>query len=395
MRNLLGALLLGLIVVGCAENDQIVAPEPLEDTDAGEIYFPGRAERWESKEAADAGFDPDLLQAAVDFALANDSDTPTDLRGYLESRFGDLPDQEILGPMKNRGPMAGMIVHKGYIVAEWGDTEQVEMAFSVTQSFLATTIGLALDREFIGDLADPVAALVDDGGYDSAHNAAITWHQTLRQTSEWRGVLWDKPDTADRREGRGRQLQPPGSFWEHNDVRVNRAALSALRVWGIALPDVLDRELMSRIGASRSWRWHGYSNSYVEIDGEQVQSVSGGGHWGGGMWISTRDLARFGYLYLREGMWRGNQLLSWRWVRAATAAADLNPNYGYMWWVNANGELWPSVPETSFAARGGGDHLVWVDPEHSLVVVVRWIQRGAQDELLRRVLEALGADEDE
>lgn len=395
-RSSLRALLAVSLVAslfGCAQDEQIVAPELLEDTADAEIYFPGRAERWESREPEEAGFDPALLQSAIDFAVANDADTPTDLRGYLESRFGDLPDQQILGPMKDRGPMAGMIIHKGYIVAEWGDTERVDMAFSVTKSFLATTIGLALDRELIADVDDPVGALVDDGGYDSEHNAQITWHQTLRQTSEWEGTLWDKPDTADRREGRDRQLRTPGTFWEYNDVRVNRAALSALRVWGIALPDVLDREIMSRIGASRSWRWHGYRNSYIELDGERTQSVSGGGHWGGGMWISTRDLGRFGYLYLRQGMWRGTQLLSQRWVRRATVPDELNPSYGYMWWLNTDGELWPSAPESSFAAQGGGDHLVWVDPEHDLVVVVRWIQRGSQDGLLGRILAALGADE--
>lgn len=380
---------------GCAEDGQLLSPELPEDTSEAEIYYPPRGSGWETRTAAEAGFDPALLQQAVDYALANEADTPTDLRGYLESRSDLGPDQKIVGPMKDRGPMAGMILHRGYIVAEWGDTNRVDMTFSVTKSFLATTIGLALDRQLIASVDDRVGELVYDGGYDSEHNRPITWHQTLRQTSEWEGVLWDKPDTADRRAGKDRELQAAGTFWEYNDVRVNRAALSSLRVWGEALPEILDREVMTPIGATHSWRWHGYRNSTITVGEAEVESVSGGGHWGGGMWINTRDMARFGYLYQRRGKWRDQQVLSEQWIDAATAADELNPTYGYMWWLNTDGGLWPSVSPDSFAARGGGDNLVWIDPDNELVVVVRWIQRGTQDGLLQRVVAALGTDRPE
>lgn len=394
MSQMLSACLVLLIGVGasCSKDSDLLAPELLEDAAQIVIYYPGRGQGWEHKDPRDAGFDSALLQQAVDYALANEADTPTDLRSYLQSRSDLGPDQKIIGPIKNRGPMSGLVLHRGYIVAEWGDTDRVDMAFSVTKSFLATVIGLALDRELISEVNEAVGELVHDGGYDSEHNATITWHQTLQQTSEWEGELWGKPDTADRREGRDRELQAPGEFWEYNDVRVNRAALSALRVWGGALPDVLEREVMTPIGTTHSWRWHGYRNSSVDVDGQEVESVSGGGHWGGGMWINTRDLARFGYLYLRRGKWRDRQILSEEWVDRATTPGQLNPTYGYMWWLNADGGLWPSVSHRSFAARGGGDNLVWVDPDNDLVVVVRWIQRGTQDGLLARVVAALGSN---
>ncbi len=373
--------------VACMENE-MVAPEEIEDPDVYGTYFPGRGPNWQEKTARDLGWDETALAEAVQYAITNESDIPTDLRGYLESRFDGLPDQEILGPLKERGKASGMILHRGYIVAEWGDTSRTDVTFSVTKSFLATTIGLALDRGLIRSVDDLVAEYVDDGGYRSAHNAAITWRHTLQQTSEWEGTLWDKPDTADRREGRDRTLQAPGMFWEYNDVRVNRAALSAARVWGEALPDVLDREVMTPIGASRSWRWHGYRNSTVEIADQEVESVAGGGHWGGGMWINTRDMARLGLLYLRGGMWREDQILSAEFIDGARTPSELNPTYGFMWWLNTDGALWPSAPHESFAARGGGDNMIWIDPSHELVVVVRWIQRGTQDGLLQRILAA-------
>src|SRR5690606_22922659 len=155
----------------------------------------------------------------------------------------------------------------------------------------------------------------------------------------------------DRREGRDRVLRKPGTFWEYNDVRVNRTALALLQVWRRPLPRVLRGEVMDPIGASDRWEWHGYQNSFVTIDGEPMQSVSGGGHWGGGLWMSARDMARFGYLYLRGGRWRDRQVLSREWVRMATTPTPLQPTYGYMWWLNTGRALYPSAPESGFIAR--------------------------------------------
>jgi CubicO group peptidase (beta-lactamase class C family) len=192
------------------------------------------------------------------------------------------------------------------------------MTFSVAKSYLSTVAGLAFDRGMIADLDRPVAKTVTDGGYASTHNAPITWRMHLNQTSEWEGNLWGKPDRADRRNGYDRTLGPPGSVWEYNDVRVNRLALSLLRVWNRPLPAVLKREIMDPIGASTTWEWHGYRTSMTQQDGRQIESVSGGGHWGGGVWASTRDHARFGYLLLRRGRWKNQQLLSDQWVTLAT-----------------------------------------------------------------------------
>lgn len=352
-------------------------------------YYPGPGDAWERREPAAVGMDAALLDSAVAFAIANESAMGRDLREFLTRRFEGRPYNEIIGPMKERGGPNGLVLRHGYIVAEWGDTRRVDMTFSVTKSFLSAVAGLAFDRGMIRDVDDPVRDYVDDGGFDSPHNSTITWRQLLQQTNEWEGTLWGKPDVADRRRGVDRELREPGTFWEYNDVRVNRTALSALRIWRRSLPSVLKSELMDPIDASDTWEWHGYRNSFVEIDGEQVQSVSGGGHWGGGMWISSRDLARFGYLYLRGGNWRGRQILSQDWIDQTLTPTDIRPRYGFMWWLNTDLEMWPSVPETSFAALGGGSNAVWVEREHDLVVVVRWIEASALDGLLSRVLASL------
>jgi CubicO group peptidase (beta-lactamase class C family) len=241
----------------------------------------------------------------------------------------------------------------------------------------------------IRDLNDPVRDYVTDGTFDAERNRSITWHNLLQQTSEWEGTLWEKPDLADRRQGRERVLNPPGTFYEYNDVRVNLAAYSVLRALRRPLPVVLREQLMDPIGASHTWEWHGYDTSWVTLDGQRIQSVSGGGHYGGGVWASTRDHARFGLLHLRRGRWGGRQLLSEAWIERATTPGDVNPVYGYMWWLNPGRQLFPSAPESSFFALGYGRNVIWVDPEHDLLTVVRWTEAERFDEFIGMVMAAI------
>ena len=122
---------------------------------------------------------------------------------------------------------------------------------------------------------------MDDGGFAGPHNGAITWRHLLQQTSEWEGTLFGKSDIIDRNrnlavEGKGRKgdarpLRPPGSFWEYNDVRVNRLALALLRRFRRPLPEVFAERIMQPIGASGDWSWHGYRTSMVEIDGRTIE----------------------------------------------------------------------------------------------------------------------------
>ncbi len=265
------------------------------------------------------------------------------------------------------------------------------MNFSVTKSYLSTVTGLAHARGRIPDLDQSVAALVQDSLFQSTHNARITWRHLLTQTSEWEGTLWGKPDVADRREGIDRSLQHPGTFWEYNDVRVNLLAYATLQVWRRPLPVVLRELVMDPIGASPTWQWHGYETSWTVVDGARVQSVSGGGHWGGGLWASTRDHARFGYLFLRRGRWGDRQLVPESWVDMALTPVAQQPSYGFMWWLNTDRAQFPAAPASSFFALGAGStNVIWVDPEHDLVVVTRWVDGPTHvNEFMRRVLRSL------
>ena len=335
-------------------------------------YYP-RPNEWERRNPSQLGFDAAKLQAAVDFAQASESATKTDLES-LHAAIANEPFNSIIGPVKERGGVSGLVIRNGYIAAEWGDTRRVDMTFSATKSYLSTVAGLAFDAGLLKSTSDTVARDVAIEEFASSpHNARITWHQLLNQTSEWQGTLWEKPDWADRynrQQGR-RPVQEPGTAWTYNDVRVNVAALALLHVWREPLPRVLKTRIMDAIGASHSWRWYGYDNSWVELDGLRMQSVSGGGHWGGGMQISAQDHARFGYLFLRGGKWNGRQLISEQWIRQATTPTDVRRDYGYMWWLNAE-KTHAAAPPSAFWAAGNGGNYIFVDTQHDLLIVLRW-----------------------
>ena len=356
-------------------------------------YFPG--DTWQSKTPRELGMNQSLLDSAVQFALSHENKVPKDLRIANLEAYANEPGYEITGPMKERGGPAGLVIRNGYIVARWGDVNRVDMTFSATKSFLSTTAGLAIDNGLIKSVNDNVINYVSDNTFEGNHNSKITWDHLLTQSSDWSGTLFGMPDWADRppKEGniddwKNRKLNEPGTVFKYNDVRVNLLAYSLLQVWRMPLPMILKEKIMDPIGASTTWRWYGYDNSFVNINGLMMQSVSGGGHHGGGLFISTTDQARFGLLFLRKGKWKNQQLISEKFVNAVHQPSTANKDYGYMWWINTTGK-WKNVsPEIYFAAGFGGNYIV-VDNKNDLVVVARWMDDSKMGELMYLIEQSI------
>lgn len=385
-------------------------------------YVPGRGDDWQRKRPDEVGLDAARLQEAIDFAVAHETAAPRDLEENHYQTFGREPFGEAVGPFTVRGPASGIVLRGGVLVAEWGDTKRVDMTFSVTKSFVSTAVGLAWADGLIPSLQEPVLDRmapvelppgdgepgVDRVGFgkpdparlfESAHNRTITWDHLLRQTSDWEGTLWGKPDWADRpgddvAKNRSRPRNAAGTVYKYNDVRVNLLALAALNVLRRPLPQVLRERVMDPIGASGTWRWNGYENSWVTMDGARVQSVSGGGHWGGGLLISARDLARFGIFTLRKGRWGDRQLVPAQWFDWATTPTAAQRGYGFMnYFLNVPDEQgkkrFPAAPDAAYAHIGNGTNLVYVDPVNDLVAVVRWIDNGKVPDFVAKLTAAV------
>ena len=377
-------------------------------------YFPP-AHEWKQKSAAESGLQQAPVDAAIAIAIANETKAPRNMEINHYRTFGKEPFGDGIGPFAERGQPTGIIVYKGFIIASWGEPNRCDMTHSVTKSFLSTLVGVAVDSGLIRSVTDTVANYVPPielygqpvnrpadligqpqllNLFATQHNKTITWNDMLRQTSDWEGTLWGKPEWADRPDSNAnswltRERHASGTVYEYNDVRVNALALAATSVWRKPLPQVLKQTIMDPIGASNTWRWTGYRNAWIVLDGQPVQSVSGGGHWGGGMFINAYDMARFGLLTLHKGNWNGRQLISTQWVQQALTPTPAQTDYGYMnWFLNTGRKLLPAAPASAFVHIGNGANMIYVDPEHELVMVVRWIDSNHLNDVVQKLLEA-------
>jgi hypothetical protein len=378
-------------------------------------YYPDK--EWIHKQPEETGVDSQKLKGAIEFAISHETKSPRSMEQNHYQTFGREPFGDAIGPMKDRGAATGIIIKNGFVIAEWGEPLVPDMTHSVTKSFLSATVGLAFDRGLINNIFDTVYKYMapievykpiegsnkaDRFGkpqmlelFDTPHNKTITWNDMLRQTSDWEGTLWGKPDWADRPSSKPSEWltikrNPSGSVYEYNDTRVNALALAALNVWRKPLPQVLKENIMDEINASSTWRWYGYDNSWIVMDGTIMQSVSGGGHWGGGMIIHAYDMARYGYLTLRRGKWNNKQLLSTQWMAWSYTATPAQPTYGFMnWFLNTDKKYLPSAPASAFAHIGNGTNMVYVDRENDVVAVVRWIENESLDGFVKLLLESI------
>ena len=351
-------------------------------------YYPPAGD-WARKTPAEVGMDPARLNDAVDFMKMHETASPS----------RDFSDQEVVNGKllasmpTERAATNGLIIRRGYIIAEFGDTLRPDPTYSVAKSMLSTVAGVALDRGLIPNLDQPVGNLVKDGGYESAQNRRVTWRHHLQQHSEWEGEMWGKNanfiglEAFGRAEMKPRKLEAPGAHYEYNDVRMNRLALSLLRVFKKPIPDVFRDEVMNPIGASTTWKWVPYTNAYVDIEGKRMASIAGGTRWGGGMWISTYDMARFGLLWLRQGQWGDRQIVPRSYVKEATTPSPHGPDYGLLWWLNTKQAQWPGSPANAFSARGQGGNIIFISPSHDLVVVWRWSAQA--NEGFRRIVASI------
>ena len=355
-----------------------------------DLYYPDKV--WEEKSPESLNIDSKKLNEAIQFAINNENSVENDLRIAIIKSFGNEPNSRIKGPTKKRGNPNGLIIKNGYIIGKWGDIKRVDMTFSVTKSYLSTTAAIAFDKQLIS-LDEKLVNYVWDGKFDDPHNSQITWHHLLNQSSQWSGNLFGTYDWADRpprgltlEEIKKQSLLPPGKDYKYNDVRVNLLSYSLLNVFRIPLPKVLKKYIMDPIGASNTWRWYGYDESMQIIDGVEVQSVSGGGHFGGGMFISSEDHARFGLLFLRDGIWGDERLISSDWIKKMRLPSENNSSYGYMWWLNRGQRKWDGLPENIYYGYGFGGNYVVVVPDNDLVIVARWIDSSKIGEFVNKVV---------
>jgi CubicO group peptidase (beta-lactamase class C family) len=262
--------------------------------------------------------------------------------------------------------------------------DKVHGVWSVTKSFTSTVLGL-----LIGDGKASLNTMVSNNVPEMSENYPnLTLRHFTSMTSgyraqgdEPRGNYTHGPSTTPFIPG-APLFRPPGSQYAYWDSAMNQFAYILTMIAEEPLEILLKRRLLDPIGVDPyQWRW----GDFGEYRGYKING--GAGNNSNHIFISAREIARVGHLFLNQGNWDGEQLIPKDWVQKASAVqvpASLplghtesglqgSGVYGFNWWVNGihpNGERkWPDAPISTFAAWGHNNNNLFIIPEWDMVVV--------------------------
>lgn len=257
-----------------------------------------------------------------------------------------------------------LVIRNGYLVSEtyfppYGENSREEL-YSCTKSFIATLVGIAIDRGYIDSVQQPVLDFFGERSFenrDAAKQAmtvddlltmrsGLDWeegdpaYQAMYQSPDWVKFVLDKP----------MREQPGGQFNYCSGCSHVLSAIIQERS-GMNTRDFAQKELFEPLGITNM-------NWSVDSTGTPI------GGWG--LQITPREMAKLGYLYLHNGTWDGQQIVSAEWVKSATQThthtdSPQAAGYGYQWWI------YPSL--NAYTALGRFGQTIFVAPDLNLLVV--------------------------
>jgi CubicO group peptidase (beta-lactamase class C family) len=288
------------------------------------------------------------------------------------------------------GPWQIIIIRKGYLVAEWYGVPTMPTTtfdgWSSTKSSTGIAFGLLLDdsrhhklpHDAQIDLDTPIYDYVPEGfPLTDPEKKKIKLRHVLSMTSGLAGEdhgligLSAAPGGGDFEIALGKQLNrfgysaakltaEPGTYWEYSDTGFAHLSLFFYHATGRELSDVMKERVFDPIGIE-NFGWDKQGGVAGNI-GPHTNPHSG-------LRFSGRDFARLGYLMAHEGKWGDKEIVPHWWIELATKSSQqLNPKYGYTFWVNTDGSLWPTAPLDTFAFRGFTASRLYVVPSLDLVV---------------------------
>jgi CubicO group peptidase (beta-lactamase class C family) len=309
------------------------------------------------------------------------------LAGMDPQRLNLIRDQQL---QIFAGPWSIVIIRHGYLVAEWfGVPTMPHTTFDVwscTKSATGVAFGLLLDDSRHHKLPHDAQITLDTPVYDfvpegrplsDPEKQKIKLRNTLTMTSsipgESRGLigLAVAPGSGEYELALGKEPNrfgisaakltgEPGTVWDYSDAAFAHLSLFFAHATGQEIAEYMKQRVFDPIGIEDvSWDRQGGSGHI----GPHTNAHSG-------LHLSARDFARLGYLLAHDGQWQDKQIVPQWWIQTATRSSQqLNPSYGYTFWVNTDGVLWPTAPRDAFAFRGYGANRCYVVPSLDLVVV--------------------------
>jgi len=305
---------------------------------------------------------------------------PEDL-GWSSSRLADARaySEEI-------GSGAVVIVDRGILLDQWGQTATNWVVQSARKSFMSALYGI-YEAEGMIDISATMAELGSDDSVPPSLTDAEK-QATIEMLLQARSGIYHEAaaESQSMKEARpARGSHEPGTFHYYNNWDFNALGTMFTQLTGMGTFEALEQRIAEPLGMQEFNVSNGFYH-YEPVSEHPAYHFS----------MSARDMARFGLLYLRDGRWRDEQIVSQEWVERSTypySDANGNWDYGFMWWLAKSGTFDGHVV---WQAAGGSGHAIWIVRDMQLVVVHRvdydtWRSNwdGAH-ELLRRILHAKG-----
>ncbi|MEW4565463.1 serine hydrolase [Bremerella sp. JC770] len=267
---------------------------------------------------------------------------------------------------------AMIIVRNGRLALEWYAADVTRdhnhNVFSVTKSVVATLVGVAIEQKRLPGIETKLERLLPEQPQlrSDSVKKEISLAQLLTMQSGFpvtRGnlpkehpkrALFDRIHTADQRCETilGLPLEEvPGTRFAYNNNDPQLVASILERAYGMDVLSLGKQQLFDRLGfANVQWLFPDTIGSYP------------GGY---GLRLRAIDMAKLGQLYLNQGTWQDDRILSKRWCQEATAD-QTGTGYGYYWWT----EVGACDGDHPFSAKGVRGQRIFVDPSSKLVFVI-------------------------
>jgi CubicO group peptidase (beta-lactamase class C family) len=260
-----------------------------------------------------------------------------------------------------------LVVRHGYLVYEeyFGDftADSRDNVRSVTKSVTSALVGIALENGDLPSLDVTLDAYFPEyfaaGENADKRNIMLRHLLMMRSGLEWGEANWQviplwESDLDQMERIINLPLEhTPGEVWNYSTADAHLIGGILTRATGMSLLDYANAHLFEPIG----------------ITGAEWDTDSDGYNVGGaGLSLTPREMATFGYLYLNNGIWDGEQIIPAHWVELTTTAQDEETDYGYLWWRGER-EFFGNYP--AFAALGYGGDMIFVYPELDLVIVTK------------------------
>lgn len=261
-----------------------------------------------------------------------------------------------------------MLIQRGKVFTSIGDVEHRYMCHSIRKSFLSAMFDplVAADPTILSRTLQQLG--IDDKlGLSGTEKAATVFDLLTARSGIYHPAGYETPWMRSIKPAR--HSQAPGVTWCYNNWDFNALGTIYTRLSGRGIHEAFLEDLAKPLGM-QDFRFDAVrQDGHLEPDAVSM-------HPAYPFRMSTRDLARFGQLFLQNGRWQDRQLVSEHWTAMSVqpySDAGTRGGYGYMWWLARSGVAFPDVilPPGSYSAQGAGGHYCLVIPAMDLVVVHR------------------------